>query len=432
MGRARFFLARAFVPLLIAFPPIAHAQTTASVQAVERIHALPGYIMAVATLDREHDRFVDEIVALTEIPAPPFAEKVRAAAFADMLKASGLAGVETDDEGNVMALRRGSGRRGGKIVVISAHLDTVFPEGTDVTVRREGTKLMAPGIGDDSRGLAAMLAYARALDAAGIETRHDILFLGTVGEEGKGDLRGVRHFFTGGKYKGRVRAFFSLDGLNPARIVNGGIGSKRYRATFKGPGGHSYSAFGIVNPMAAMSRSIVDLYAVQPPARPRTTYSASVTGGGTSVNSIPNEVFAEFDMRSESPEALAALEKRFLGILASAVAAENAARITREGAVTVEPEVIGDRPAGQTARSSDLVALTAAAVAAAGYSPVFAASSTDSNLPMSLGVPAVTIGSGGSGGRSHALDEYIDVEKGESVKGLAVGLTALIAVAGVR
>ena len=404
----------------------------ASATEVSKVVAHPAYRASVAMLDRDHDRIVADIVTLTEIPAPPFQEKARAAAYLEMLRAAGLAEVEMDEEGNVMGLWRGTGPAGGPVVAIAAHLDTVFPPETVIKVRREGTRLLAPGIGDDSRSLAVLLGYVRAIKAAGVRTRRDILFVGNVGEEGPGDLRGVRHLFTKGRYKGRIASFFSMDGTDGKRIVNAGVGSRRYRVTFKGPGGHSYGAFGLVNPMTAMSQAVVDLYRVEVPKAPKTTYAASVTGGGTSVNSIPDQAYMEFDMRSVSAEALAALEKRFLAIVDAAVAAENGARSTREGPVVAEPKLIGDRPAGGTAESSALVKAARQAVEAHGLVPELAASSTDSNLPMSLGIPAITIGSGGSGGRAHSLDEWIDVEKGASLKGMLPGLTMLLAVADMR
>ena len=400
---------------------------------VSKLVASPAFKRAVAKLDADYDRTVADIVTLTQIPAPPFKEEARAKTYLEMLKAHGLSNVEMDAEGNVMGVRAGTATQGkGPFVVIAAHLDTVFPEGTDVTVKREGTKLMAPGIGDDTRSLATLLAYLRALDAAGVKTKSDILFVGNVGEEGPGDLLGVRHLFNTGPYKGRINAFFSMDGSDPSRIVDKGVGSKRYRVTFKGPGGHSYGAFGIVSPMAAMARAVTDLYAVQPPKDPKTTYSASVTGGGTSVNSIPNSAFMEFDMRSESAAELAKLDATLIGILDKAVAAENAARSTAPGKISYEAKVIGERPAGHTDPKSDIVVLTAAAVSALGFEPQHGDSSTDSNLPMSLGIPAVTIGAGGKAGRAHALDEWIDVEKTEGLKGMQVGLAALLAVAGVE
>lgn len=391
----------------------------------------PAFRAAVASLDAGHERMVAETIELTQIPAPPFKEAARAKAYLAKLKAAGLSEVEVDAEGNVMGLRRGTGPAGGPVVVIAAHLDTVFPAGTDVKVRREGTKLHAPGVGDDTRSLAVLLAYVRALDAAKIHTRRDILFVGDVGEEGPGDLRGMRYLFGKGKYKSRIAAFFSMDGSEASRVTYGAVGSRRYRVAFHGPGGHSYGAFGIVNPMAAMGSAISALYQVKVPAEPRTTYSASVVGGGTSVNSIPSDVWLEVDMRSESAAELARLDATFLQILKDAAAAENAARSTRLGAVTVTPKLIGERPTGATKADAAIVKTTAAAVHAAGYTPELGASSTDSNIPISLGIPAVTIGSGGTGGRAHSTDEWIDVAKPESLRGMTVGLAALLAMAGV-
>ena len=398
---------------------------------VQAIVQSPAFKAAVATMDHDHDRMVADIVTLTEIPAPPFKEAAKGRAYLAMLKAAGLSDVEMDGVGSVMGLRRGTGPAGGPVVVLAAHLDTVFPEGTNVKVRREGTKLFAPGVGDDTRSLAVLLAYVRALDAAKITTRRDILFVGNVGEEGPGDLRGMRYLFGKGKYKDRVKAFFSMDGNEAARVTYGAVGSRRYRVSFHGPGGHSYGAFGIVNPMAAMGRAIDQLYEVKVPAKPRTTYSASVVGGGVSVNSIPADVWLEVDMRSEDKGELMKLDGKFLQILQGAAAHENAARSTRVGKVTIEPKLIGERPTGATSADALIVKITAAAARAAGYTPLLGASSTDSNIPISLGVPAVTIGSGGEGGRAHSLDEWIDVAKPESLRGMTVGLAAVLAMAGV-
>jgi len=398
----------------------------------EAVLKTKGYGAAMKILDRDHDRMVAEIVKLTEIPAPPFKEAARASAYRDMLKDAGLEDVEIDEEGNAMGVYRGTGPVGGPAVMIAAHLDTVFPEGTPVKVRREGTRLHAPGIGDDTRGLAVLLAYARAMKEGGIRVKQDIIFVGNVGEEGPGDLRGVRYLLTKGKYKDRVKAFLSMDGIDVSNLVTGGVGSKRYRITYKGPGGHSYSAFGLVNPMAAMSQTVVDFYKIPVPARPKTTYAASVTNGGTSVNSIPNETFMEFDMRSESPAELAKLEQAFLAVVKKSVEGENAARSVKEGPIAVDIKLIGDRPAGETAATQPIVRTANAILRASGFDPKFAFSSTDSNLPMSLGIPAMTIGSGGEGGRAHALDEWIDVEKTKSVRGAAVGLAILLATAEVQ
>jgi acetylornithine deacetylase/succinyl-diaminopimelate desuccinylase-like protein len=413
--------------LFLALPLAAQESLDA---AVKRLLADPRFTAAMATIDREHDRLVDDIITLTEIPAPPFKEDARAAAYMAMLKAHGLADVQQDEAGNVMGVRRGTG--GGPLIAIAAHLDTVFPEGTDVTVKRDGTRLSAPGIGDDTRSLAVLLAMIRAMDAAKIQTRSDILFIGDVGEEGIGDLRGVKHLFLKGPYRDRIAMFISMDGAGGGNdIVHGAVGSKRYRVTFKGPGGHSYGAFGLVSPAFALGNAIRKFSQMTVPESPKTTFSVGVIGGGTSVNSIPFENWMDVDMRSVSPVELEKLETTFLGLMKEAVDEENAARSTRQGPIVVDNRIIGDRPSGETRRESPLVQTAAAAIRAVGLSPTFSFSSTDSNIPISLGIPAITIDSGGRGGRAHALDEWIDVEKSSSLKGIEAALLMLLALAGV-
>ncbi len=283
--------------ILLGVTQLSAAQEIASsyVKSATKLTSSAKYKTAVATLDADHDRTVEDIIKLTEIPAPPFKEETRARTYLEMLKAHGLSDVEMDEEGNVMGLRKGTRRLARRDRRASRHR---LSRRHSVKVRREGTQLHAPGVGDDTRSLAVLLAYMRALDAAKIRTKHSILFVGDVGEEGPGDLRGIRYLFNKGKYKDRIALFFSMDGGDPQRVTNAGVGSRSYHVTFKGPGGHSFGAFGLVNPMTAMSQAVVDFYKTEVPATPKTTFAASVTGGGTSVNSIPNEVFMEFDMRS--------------------------------------------------------------------------------------------------------------------------------------
>ena len=408
---------------------LAAAQTPSPDAAVKAVMDSPKFKAAMAALDKDHDRLVAEIIQLTEIPAPPFKEEARAKAYLAMLKAHGLTSVEQDAEGNVMGVRRGAGT--GPLIAIAAHLDTVFPEGTDVKVKRTGTRLAAPGVGDDTHSVAVLLALIRAMDAAGIRTQSDILFIGNVGEEGLGDLRGVKHLFNKGPYRGRIGMFISMDGSGPgSEITTGGVGSKRYRAAFKGPGGHSYGAFGLVSPAFAMGGAMQKLGRVKVPASPKTTFNVGVVGGGTSVNSIPFESWMEIDLRSESPAELEKLNETMIGLLNEAVAEENKARSTRQGAVTLDLKLVGDRPSGQTPADSRIVQTAAAAVRAAGLTPTFNYSSTDSNIPMSLGIPAITIDAGGDGGRAHALDEWIDVEKSASLRGMQIALAILLALAG--
>ncbi|MGE4064985.1 MAG: M20/M25/M40 family metallo-hydrolase [Rhodospirillaceae bacterium] len=400
---------------------------------VKAILAAPSFKAAAAELDRQHARIVEEGILLTEIPAPPFTETARGRKYAEMFKEAGLEGVTIDEEGNVLGFRKGT-RSDGRFVVISAHLDTVFPIETDVKVRRAGNRLMAPGVGDDTFSLAVLLGMIRAMNAAGIKHRDDIMFVGTVGEEGPGDLRGVRYLFTKGPYAGRIKSFFSLESGNVSTIVNRGVGSKRYRFTFKGPGGHSYGAFGLVNPMYALGQAAANISQMEVPETPKTTYSIGVIGGGTSVNSIPREGWMEVDMRSVSPVELKKIEDKILAAANEAVRDENARHSTREGAITLDAKLIGDRPAGSTDAKLEFVQLAAAAIAAAGFNVDYDASSTDSNLPMSLGIPALTIGknSPNRGGRSHSLDEWIDVEKGPMVRGMTASLSIMMAAVGME
>ena len=402
------------------------AAQTAAVD-VPKLVASARFQAAKAFIRSDHERFVKELIALTEIPAPPFKEERRASAYLKMLQQLGLSDVERDEEGNVMGIRRGTG--GGPMLAVLAHLDTVFPEGTDVKVRREGTRLMAPGVGDDTRGLALMLSVIRAMNAAKFETRSDLLFVGNVGEEGEGDLRGVKYLLRKGKYKDRIKQFLAIDGGEQGSITRGGVGSKRYRVTFKGPGGHSYGAFGLVNPAYAMAASIARFSDVHVPSSPKTTFNVGVVAGGTSVNSIPSEVSMDVDIRSESCAELAKVDAAFLSIVNSAVADENRARSTREGRIEANPKVIGERPCGETALDAPIVKTTTAAVQAFGLKPSYGISSTDSNIPMSMGIPALTIGRG-PGGRAHSPDEWTDVAPGGVAQSIEVALAIILAVAG--
>jgi tripeptide aminopeptidase len=397
---------------------------------VESVMKSAAYGEALRHLAANHERFVDETIRLTEIPAPFFQEEARGKVYIEMLQEAGLEDCETDAEGNVMGLRRGLGN--GSLIVLAAHLDTVFPPGTDLKVRREGTRLYAPGIGDDTRSLAMNLAFLRAMDAAGIRTKHDILFVGNVGEEGLGDLRGIRHLFTKGRYAGRIAAFISVEGpMGMGTIVSGATGSLRYRVTFRGPGGHSFMDFGLVSPSFALAEAMAGLSRMPVPASPRTTFSASVLGGGTSVNSIPNEVWLEVDLRSDSAQELARIDHAFKGIVAKAVEAENAARSTAKGAITAEWKKIGDRPASAIDRESELVAHATAAARALGFAPKAVASSTDASIPISLGIPGIAV-SAGAGAGAHTLDEWVDVEPAQTLHDMQLAFATLLRTAGME
>ena len=409
---------------LVGWPGLAVGQPAADVRA---IRSDPAYMAALDHLDRDYDRFVRELVELTEIPAPPFGESARAAVYLEMLREAGLEEVQQDAIGNVMGLRRGAGA--GPLLAVAAHLDTVFPPETDVTVQRAGTRLTAAGIGDDTAGLAAVLAVVRAMAAAGISTVADVLFIGNVGEEGPGDLRGVKYLFREGPYRDRIARFISVESGGQTTITNGALGSKRYRVAFRGPGGHSYGAFGLVNPAFAMAGAIARFAALAVPETPKTTLSVGIVRGGTSVNSIPFEMSMDVDMRSESPKELDQLVEAFLSAMDEAVDEENLTRSVAEGPIVLDMELIGDRPSGLTPARTPLVQAALEAVRAFGSEPFLRTSSTDANLPISLGIPAITIGRGGLGGRSHSLDEWVDVEREPTVRGLQVVLTTVLAAA---
>src|SRR5262249_36284945 len=375
----------------------------AQVPAATRILTNPKFQAAEDFIAADHDRFVREIIQITEIEAPPFKEEKRAKTFADLLRQSGLSDVEIDAEGNVIGVRKGTGT--GPLIAIAAHLDTVFPEGTNVKVRREGTKLRAPGVGDDSRALAALLAILRALDGAKSQTASDILFIGNVGEEGPGDLRGMKYLFQKGPYKDKIKMFISLDPYGAGNdITVGGIGSKRFKVTFKGPGGHSFGSFGLVSPAYALGNGIAKLSRMPVPSRPKTTYNVGVIGGGTSVNSIPFESWMDVDIRSETKEELNKAVESFTRLMREAAEEENRARSTSQGRVEVDVRLIGDRPFGQIAMSAPMVQTAASIVEGLGMTPAYGVSSTDSNIPLSMGIPALTLESCVTGNRNHTVE----------------------------
>ena len=366
---------------------------------------------------------MDRLVELTEIPAPPFMEEVRAARFAELLQEAGADSVWIDAEGNALGLRRGRG--GGGTVAFGAHLDTVFPEGTDVSVRMRGDTLYAPGVGDDTRGLVVVLTVLRAMEEANVETSDDVLFIGTVGEEGLGDLRGMKYLFREGAEP--IDAWIEIDGGGLSRLVTQGLGSVRYRVTFRGPGGHSWGAFGLVNPAHALSRAVgffQDAADSLTRVGPRTSYNVGRMGGGTSVNAIPFEAWMEVDMRSESPESLVRIERAFVDAMNRGLESENALR--REGPLlVVELDRIGDRPSGELPPSTPLIQRTLAATAEFDMATTLARSSTNSNIPIALGIPAITLGRGGVGGSGHAPGEWWINEDGH----LAIQRALLVVVA---
>ena len=398
---------------------------------VQRVLADPKFQAAQEFIAKDHDRFVRETIQITEIEAPPFKEVKRAKVFMEMLRQSGLSDVEIDAEGNVIGLRRGTGT--GPLIAIAAHLDTVFPEGTNVKVQREGTRLYAPGVGDDSRAVAVLLEIVRAMDSAKIQTSSDILFVADVGEEGPGDLRGMKYLFQKGPYKDKIKMFISLDPFGwGSDITTAGMGSKRFKVIFTGPGGHSFGSFGLVNPAYALGNAIAKLSKMQVPQRPKTTYNVGVVGGGTSVNSIPFESWMEVDIRSETKEELNRAVENFTRLMHEAVEEENRARSTSQGKIQIDVKLIGDRPFGEIFQTAPIVQTAAAVIRAFGMVPTFGLSSTDANIPLSMGIPAITLESGGTGSRNHTLDEWIDVEKTASVRGIHIAMGILLSLAGLN
>lgn len=409
----------------------AHAAATTAAEDA-RVHQLiesAKFKAAVAAFEKDFDRFVNELIALTEIPSPSFAEGPRAEAFAKLLREAGLENVTLDEVGNVLGTQRGT--RGGPLLAVAAHLDTVFAADTDVKVKRMGTRLMAPGIGDDTRGLAFLVAAIRAMRAAGIAPASDILFVGDVGEEGIGDLRGVRHLFNEGAWKGKIKRFISVDGQSNDMITNGALGSRRYRVTFKGPGGHSWGAFGQVSPAFALGNAIAKLGRLVVPRNPKVSYNVGVISGGTSVNSIPFEVSMEIDLRSASPEELRKLDTQFKHLVEEAVNEENTTRATAFGKITADLKLIGDRPSGIIALDTPILKQVTATMQAFDKVPIWEINSTDANIPISLGIPAFAMAaqSASRGGRSHTLAEWTDVDKPAAVKDFALALAMILSVA---
>jgi len=395
-------------------------------QEIKKLNRQKKVKKAMSFIENDGSHTLEQHIYLTEIPAPPFKEDKRAKAFASMLESLSMDSVWMDKVGNVLALRKGT--EGDRTVALDGHLDTVFPEGTDVKVRMNGDTLFAPGISDDTRALANILCILRAMNANNIRTKDDILIVGTVGEEGLGDLRGMKYMFSEDGYK--TDAWIAIDGGAVGRLVTKGLGSYRYRVTFKGPGGHSWGAFGLGNPHHALGDAI-RLFVVEADKftsyGDRTSYNVGRIGGGTSVNSVPFESWMEIDMRSINPNRLDTLEQILYTAIDKALVNQNKLkRIGRELNVSIEK--IGDRPSGELSPSLPLIQRSMAATAFLGKRPELSRGSTNSNIPISLGVPTVTIGRGGVGANAHSLDEWwIDRD---SFKAIQLAFLILISEAG--
>lgn len=382
-------------------------QVSITVQkAYEQLLAAESVRRGIAFLAEDHQNTISDQIAINEVPAPPFKEELRSRYYMKRLQELGLDDVKTDSEGNVFGVFRGSGS--GPRVFVSSHLDTVFAAGTDVTVHEKDGRLYAPGIADNARGLAALLSVIRALKQSGIRTVGDIVFGGDVGEEGLGDLRGVKAFF---RDNTDIDGYITVDGVKEQIITFLCTGSRRYEITYRGPGGHSWNAFGLPSAIHALGRAIAKISDIQTPSQPKTTFTVGTITGGTSVNSIAADASMLLDMRSASEEELKKLETEVMELLHAAAAEENARWNSSD--IKVEIKLVGDRPAGQQTPDAPIVQAAWAATEAAGMVPEFGpASSTDANLPLSLGIPAIRLCGGGAEGNNHSLDEWYDPANG--------------------
>jgi tripeptide aminopeptidase len=367
----------------------------------------------------------DQQARITEIPAPSFQEAERAEAVKALLAEAGLQ-TQIDKTGNVIGELRGTNEK--EIVVIAAHLDTVFPPGTDVKVHRDGTRMTAPGISDNGSGLAALVALARAMQAAHLKPQRTVLFVADVGEEGEGNLRGMRAIVDA--YRGKLKAVVVLDGSGTDHVTTKALASRRLEALITGPGGHSWSDFGMPNPINALVRASVRFINTKVPANPRTTFNIGQIEGGTSVNSIPYEARLKVDIRSESEDELTRLESALRECIIAGVRDEmESARDRSKGKLEWKVELLGSRPGGELSLDSPLLAALRYADEFVGNQSRLERSSTDANIPLSMGIEAISIGAGGNGGGAHSLQEWYDSAGREL--GLKRALLTLLGISGV-
>lgn len=390
--------------------------------AVAGLAQRPSVRAALESARATEPQTIEQQIHFCEVPAPPFQESARALVVRRAFEELRLKNTRIDRVGNVLAERPGVS--GNPRLVVAAHLDTVFPEGTDVKVRRDGARLSGPGIGDNCRGLAVLIAIARSLDQGRVQTEGSITFVANVGEEGLGDLRGVKELFAGER-GGQIDRFVTIDNAGIS-ITNRAVGSLRYRVTFKGPGGHSFGAFGLANPANALGRAIAKIADFQVPSQPRTTFNVGRIGGGTSINAIPFESWMEVDIRSSEPGPLADLDTRLRRAVAAAVNEENL-RWGGHATISSVIDLVGDRPAGSTPATSPIVETAQAVARELGLVASLSEGSTDANVPMSRRIPAIAIGGGGWSDDSHAPQESFDMT--ESWKGTVNAVLLTVALA---
>ncbi|AMW05166.1 M20/M25/M40 family metallo-hydrolase [Gemmatimonas phototrophica] len=406
------------VSLLAAAPVALTAQAKPQSKAspleatMDKLATHPTVAAAFKSIQSDNAWTLDQQASICQIPAPPFKEQARAAEYAKRFRELGVQNVRIDKEGNVIGEIRGV--RPGPTLLLAGHLDTVFPEGTDVRVKREGTKMTAPGIGDDCRGLAVVLTVARQVITQKIPFSGKLIVVGNVGEEGPGNLRGTRAIFSS-PMRDSINMYISIDGTGFG-VTNGGVGSNRYRVHYKGPGGHSYGAFGMPNPMHAMGRAIAKIADLEASTTPKVTFNVGIVTGGTSVNSIPFEASMDVDLRSETAAALAEIDARLQKALREAVVEEKARWPKSNAALSLVIDTIGLRPAGSTPDSAFIVRASLAAARTMNVYAPLTISSTDANVPMNLRIPAVTLDGGGVGRGAHSLDESYD-DRNDGYKG---------------
>lgn len=374
---------------------------------VKKLAEKPEVKAAMEQAAREVGRAMEEQIELCEIEAPTFHEEVRARRVAELMRAYGLTDVVTDPIGNVVGRRPGKGN--GPVLALGAHMDTVFPAGTDVKVRREGNIYRAPGIGDNCSGLRALLQILRMFNDQKIETEGDILFVGTVGEEGNGDICGSKALFDGTRH---IDGFIAIDSTDVGRVLNGATGSHRWRLSVDGKGGHSYAEFGrCPSAIHAICRAGAKVGCFKVPADPKTTYTIGTIKGGTTVNTIAAHCEVEVDMRSVSNEELLKLEARVLKAFEEAVQEENDFwGITDESLkLKLTKTQIGNRPAGMRPDDCPVLQTARSAQKVLGIELTkYMCSSTDANAPMSLGIPSTCLCSGGRGVNAHSVTEYFE------------------------
>jgi tripeptide aminopeptidase len=375
--------------------PITDSRTTRTHRALASAHA------RIAARDSATLRTQ---VTVSQIAAPTGDESERADWFAARLRSLGLSDAHIDRAGNVVATR--PGLEDSRPVIVCAHLDTVFARDVELRFHRDGERLTGPGIGDNGRGLAAMLAIAEEIDGGAVRTRRPIVFAATTGEEGAGDLRGAKHLFS--QLAQEPSAAIALDGAGDERIVHRALGSRRYHISYRGAGGHSWAAFGIPNAVHAAAAAAAMLASLPLPKTPRTTLSVSRIGGGTSINSIPEEGWLEVDLRSTSAAILDRFDREIRVIVRAAAQQENARRATATPPLSHDVMVIGDRPSGELSADHPLVLSAIEATQLIDREPELATASTDANVPIALGIPAIAIGAGGRGGDAHTPGEWYD------------------------